>query len=323
MASRDRNWGHASSAWLHVSNQIPSSNRRCCMRAYCLATYAVLLLCACDRAGPTDRVVAQSVASPVAEAGGSHSSSIVIRGAGSTFVNPIMQRWIGTYAPSSMTQVVYSSVGSTEGIRRIVERTVDFGVSDVAISEDELALAKDPIVQIPLTVGAVTVAYNRSGLASRLKLSKRAVAGIFLGEIRKWNDPQIAATNRDVVLPDLNITVVFRSDGSGTTGAFTRYLAEASSTWKSDIGSGKSVRFPVGHGAMGSQKVAAELSGSPGAIGYVELTYAKQADLSLGYAMLENSSGRFIEPTIESIGAAAERAAASMPDDMLVSLVNV
>jgi len=245
-----------------------------------------------------------------------------LQGAGSSFVFPIMSKWVGTYDGVARTRVKYQSSGSSDGVKQITAQTVDFGASDVAMSDEEMSRAPGPIVHIPITLGAVVVAYSREGLPARLKLSRDAVAGIFLGDIKKWNDARIAATNRDVRLPATDIAVVVRSDGSGTTGVFTKFLSNANKRWKEQIGDGKIVKFPVGTGAKGNEGVALQLARTPGSVGYVELAYARQSDLGLGYAYMENPAGKMVEPSLETTNAAAAEIAQRMPDDLRISIVD-
>ena len=254
--------------------------------------------------------------------GAAQEARVDLLGAGSTFVFPIMSKWVDEYDGVARTRVKYLSSGSSDGVKQITAQTVDFGASDVAMSDEELTRAPSPIVHIPITLGAVVVAYSREGLPARLKLSREVVAAIFLGDIKKWNDPRIAATNRDVLLPATEIAVYVRSDGSGTTGVFTKFLSNADRRWKERVGDGKLVKFPVGTGAKGNEGVALQLARTPGSVGYVELAYAKQTDLGLGYAYVENPAGKMVEPSLETTNAAAADLARSMPDDLRISIVD-
>ncbi|MBN1960430.1 MAG: phosphate ABC transporter substrate-binding protein PstS [Deltaproteobacteria bacterium] len=248
--------------------------------------------------------------------------SIDIHGAGATFPYPLYSKWMDEYHKiDPRVRINYQSIGSGGGIRQITERTVDFGATDAAMKESELAKLAKPIFHLPMTLGAVVVTYNLPGIKS-LKLTPELIAGIFLGEITKWNDKRIITVNQDIALPDQAIAVVSRSDGSGTTAVFTQYLAKISQTWKEKVGEGKSVKFPVGLGAKGNEGVAGQVKTSPGNIGYVELAYAIQTGLP--YATIKNKAGSFVQPTLESITAAAAGSgdATQLPEDLRMSIVD-
>jgi phosphate transport system substrate-binding protein len=246
--------------------------------------------------------------------------SIDLQGAGATFPYPLYSKWVAEYQKvDPAVRINYQSIGSGGGIRQITERTVDFGASDAPMKEEELAKAPGKILHIPTTLGAVVVAYNVPGLTD-LKLSPDVVSGIFLGTIKKWNDAKIAKLNPGAKLPGDAITVAYRSDGSGTTAVFTEYLAKVSPAWKDKVGAGKSVSFPTGLGAKGNEGVAGQLKTTPGAIGYIELAYAKQTGLS--YAAIQNRAGKFVSPAPDASTAAAAAAAGSLPDDMRMSIVD-
>jgi phosphate transport system substrate-binding protein len=248
------------------------------------------------------------------------AKNVDLQGAGATFPYPLYSKWVAEYQKvDPAVRINYQSIGSGGGIRQITERTVDFGASDAPMKEEELAKAPGRILHIPMTLGAVVVAYNVAGV-SDLKVSADVVSGIFLGTIKKWNDAKIAKLNPGVKLPADAITVAYRSDGSGTTAVFTEYLAKVSSAWKDKVGAGKSVRFPTGLGAKGNEGVAGQLKTTPGAIGYIELAYAKQTKLP--YASIQNQAGKFVTPAPEASTAAAAGVAASIPDDMRVSIVD-
>jgi len=244
-----------------------------------------------------------------------------IQGAGATFPFPLYSKWIAVYeSVEPGVRINYQSIGSGGGIRQIAERTVDFGASDVPMTEEEQAKAPGPLVHVPMTLGAVVVTYNVAGAPNGLKLTPDVLAGIFLGSIARWNDAAITSLNPGVPLPGDAITVAYRSDGSGTTGVFTSYLSAVSPAWKEKVGAGKKVAFPVGIGAKGNEGVAGQVKTTPGTIGYVELAYAKQTGLP--YATLRNAAGRFVDPTLEAVTAAAASVADSMPDDLRVSLAD-
>jgi phosphate transport system substrate-binding protein len=248
------------------------------------------------------------------------TKAVDLQGAGATFPYPLYSKWVAEYQKvDPAVRINYQSIGSGGGIRQITERTVDFGASDAPMKEEELAKAPGKILHIPTTLGAVVVAYNVTGV-SDLKLSPEVVSGIFLGTIKKWNDGKIAKLNAGMKLPADPITVAYRSDGSGTTAVFTEYLAKVSPAWKDKVGAGKSVSFPTGLGAKGNEGVAGQLKTTPGAIGYIELAYAKQTKLP--YASIQNQAGKFVTPAPEASTAAAASVATSIPDDMRVSIVD-
>ncbi|MBX5481691.1 MAG: phosphate ABC transporter substrate-binding protein PstS [Myxococcaceae bacterium] len=242
---------------------------------------------------------------------------VLINGAGATFPYPLYSKWFSEYNKLHPDERFnYQSIGSGGGIRQIVSGTVDFGASDAPMTDEELAKKPD-LVHIPTVLGAVVVTWNLPGVTA-LKLTPEALAGIFLGQITKWNDPKIAQVNPGVALPDKAIAVVHRSDGSGTTAVFTDYLAKVSPQWKQKPGAGKSVRWPVGLGAKGNEGVTGMVKQMPGAIGYVELAYADQNKLPM--AELRNQAGRFVKPSVESTTAAA--ADVQLPDDFRTSITN-
>jgi phosphate transport system substrate-binding protein len=237
------------------------------------------------------------------------SASPGLAGAGATFPAPLYAKWLSDFqrtGTNAGVKVTYQAVGSGEGVKRFMSHQVDFGASDVAMTDDELAAAEEdggPVLHVPTVIGAVTVAYSLPGGLPRLRMDGRLVGDIFLGKVRSWNDPAIAAQNPGVALPDLPITVVHRSDSSGTTANFTGFVVNHSPEFKARVGTGKGVRWPVGVAAQGSSGVARRVRATSGAIGYVELTYA--LDQGLGYAAVENAAGRFVVPSPESMAAAA------------------
>jgi len=231
-------------------------------------------------------------------------ASGTISGAGSTFAAPVYEQW---GSQQSGLTVNYQAVGSGAGITALVSKTVDFGASDPPLkAAEEAALAKNgsPAVQVPMFLGAITVSYNLPGVKTGLKLDGTTIAGIFLGKITKWNDSAIAALNPGVSLPSTAITVIHRSDSSGTTAGFTGFLAAVDPEWKSKVGSGKDVPWPTGTGAKGNAGVAGAISQSTGAVGYVEQAYALQHNFT--YADVKNKAGNYVEPTLASTSAAAE-----------------
>src|SRR3954470_15223316 len=256
-------------------------------------------------------------------AGSAAAQSVDLNGAGATFPYPIYSKWFADYAQSTGVKINYQSIGSGGGIRQLSEQTVDFGASDSPMSDTELAGAKGgPVLHFPTVMGALVITYNVPGLAAPLDLNAQTIADIFSGRITKWNDTRITTLNNGAKLPATDILVVHRSDGSGTTYIFTDYLSTAVPAWKTSVGKGKEVKWPVGLGAKGNEGVAGQVKQTPGSIGYVELAYAKQNKLST--AAIANKSGAYIVPSVTTVTAAAAGAAASLPanTDYRVSIVN-
>jgi phosphate transport system substrate-binding protein len=230
---------------------------------------------------------------------------MTINGAGASFPAPVYRPWTYTYKKSTGVQINYQSVGSGAGIRQIKAKTVDFGASDKPLKK--AALDKAGLVQFPMLMGGVVAVVNIPGIkTNQLKLSGKVLADIFLGKIKKWNDPAILKMNKGLSLPSLPITVVHRSDGSGTTWIFTNYLCKVSPEWKNGPGNGKAVKWPCGIGGQKNPGVATNVMKSRGSIGYVEYTYATEAKLSV--AKLKNKAGKFVAPTMESFTAAGANA---------------
>ncbi|HEY5778103.1 MAG TPA: phosphate ABC transporter substrate-binding protein PstS, partial [Terrimicrobiaceae bacterium] len=237
-----------------------------------------------------------------------------LSGAGASFPAPLYQRWAVEYNKLHPdVQVNYQSVGSGAGVKQFNQGTVDFAASDAAMSDDEIAKVKQGVVMIPATAGSIVIAYNLPEVKD-LKLSRDAYVGIFLGKIKKWNDPAIAKDNPDEKLPDLPINVAFRSDGSGTTFVFTKHLAAISKDFADEVGSDKSVTWPAGAGGKGNEGVTALVKQTPGTVGYVEYGYAAHNGLSM--ASLQNKSGKFVKPTDES--GAATLANVTFPENLRV-----
>jgi len=258
---------------------------------------------------------------PVKAGKANDSETLDLQGAGATFPYPLYSKWVAEYQKANpKVRINYQSIGSGGGIRQIIEKTVDFGASDAPMTDAELAKAPGQLVHIPTTLGAVVLAYNLADVKSGLKLTPDVVAGIFLGDIKTWDDPKIAKDNPDLKLPKDPITVATRSDGSGTTAVFTDYLSKISPAWKEKVGAGKSVKFPVGLGAKGNEGVAGQVKTTPGTIGYIELAYAKQTGAT--YAFVQNAAGKFVEPSLAGISAAAAGVSKEMPDDFRVSIAN-
>ena len=261
-------------------------------------------------------------ASNTTPAPGANGGSVDLTGAGATFPAPLYSKWFADYAAASGVKINYQSIGSGGGIRQLSEGTVDFGASDSPMKDDEIAKAKGPVMHFPTVLGAVAITYNLPDVTTALKLSGPVLADIFAGRITKWNDPKIAAINAGVKLPATDVLVVHRSDGSGTTFVFTDYLSTVSPAWSSGPGRGKEVPWPVGLGGKGNDGVAGQVKQTPGAIGYVELAYARQNQLA--YASIRNAAGNFVAPSPEGMTAAAAGVAERLPanTDYRLSIVN-
>lgn len=261
-------------------------------------------------------VLALGAALLIGMVGTAFAAETELLGAGATFPQPLYSKMFDLYHKQFKVKVNYQGVGSGAGIEQLNKKTVDFGATDAPMKDKELAAAPAAIVHVPITLGAVVVTYNLPG-NPQLKLSRAVVADIFLGKITKWNDKAIAALNPGVKLPAFPVTVVHRSDGSGTTSIFTDYLAKISPEWKEKVGAGKEVNWPVGLGAKGNPGVAGQVKNVPGSVGYVELIYALENNMPV--ATMENKKGNYIVPTIESTKLSAEVA---IPDDTRVSLTD-
>ncbi len=246
--------------------------------------------------------------------------TVTLVGAGSTFVNPAMQRWSQGFSQAHPNvQINYQSIGSGGGVQQVKAATVDFGASDYSLKDAQLAAMK-PMIQFPESAGPVCVTYNLPELTQPLQLSAPVIAGIFLGQITNWQDAKIAADNPGVKLPKQAIVVVHRSDGSGTTAGFTTYLSAVSDEWKSKVGAGGSVAWPVGLGGKGNEGVTGQLKQSPGAIGYVELAYAQGNQLPV--AKIKNLAGNYVTPSTASTTAAITAFAAQLAQDPRTPIVN-
>jgi phosphate transport system substrate-binding protein len=240
-----------------------------------------------------------------------------ILGAGSTFDNPLFSKMFSEYNKSNGLKVNYQSIGSGGGIQQLTSKTVDFGASDAPLNGKQDSAMSGPAVHIPVTAGAVVLSYNIPDLKDTLMLTPDVLAKIFLGEIKKWNDPRIGAINKGVKLPASDILIAHRSDGSGTTNIFTNYLTKVSKDWEAKVGKGSSVNWPVGLGGKGNEGVAGSIKQTPGSIGYIELAYAIQNNMP--FAKMQNKAGNFITPGIASVTAAAN---IDIPGDAKVSLTN-
>jgi phosphate transport system substrate-binding protein len=252
---------------------------------------------------------------------GSSGGAAQINGAGATFPYPIYSKWFAEYNRAHPgVEINYQSIGSGGGIRQLTNRTVFFGASDGPMTDEQLAAAPDRVLHLPTVLGADVPAYNLPGITQPVKFTGPVLADIFLGKIARWNHPDLARINPGVNLPASAITVVHRSDGSGTTYIWVDYLAKVSPEWKSKVGVATSVNWPVGIGGKGNEGVAGLVQQTPGSIGYVELIYALQNNIA--YGEVENANGEFVRATEASVTKAAEAAAANMPADFRVSITN-
>lgn len=242
--------------------------------------------------------------------------SVKISGAGATFPAPYYNIVFKDYSTKSGNDVTYGGVGSGAGIRSLKDKTVDFGATDVFLSDEELKEMGADVVHIPTALGAVVMSYNLKGV-TELKMTAELISDIYLGKVKKWNDAKIKALNPGQNLPDRGITPVYRSDGSGTTAVFSEYMSKVNEAWKKDIGAGKSLTFPAGIAAKGNPGVAGIIAETEGAIGYIGSEYALA--LNLSSALLQNSSGKFTKADDKSISASAN---VDMPDDMRVIITN-
>jgi len=274
-------------------------------------------LAGCGTAGSNGVVKSTQNASGTAGASGANT----LTGAGSTFDYPFFNKAFYVYGQANNVRVNYQSIGSGGGIEQFIQDTVNFGASDVPMNSSEVAKAQSahgPVVQIPITLGAEAIAYNLPTVKQQLKFTPDVLAGIYLGKITKWNDPQISAINPGVNLPNIPIVVVHRSDGSGTTYIFTDYLSNVSPNWAQKVGKGKSVNWPVGIGGKGNEAVAEIIRNTVGAIGYVELAYALQTNMT--YGLVKNKAGNYVAPSVKTVQAAAATKPNISPTDF--SIVN-
>jgi len=247
------------------------------------------------------------------------AQAVDVTGAGSTFVQPIITKWSATYAEKTGNHINYGGGGSGAGIAQIKAATIDFGASDKPLSPDELSAAG--LGQFPIVIGGVVPVVNIEGIkAGEIKLTGAQLGDIYLGKIKKWNDPALAANNAGVKLPDVAIQAVYRSDGSGTTFNYTNYLSKVSGEWKEKIGEGTTVQWPVGVGGKGNAGVAAYVQQINGSIGYVELAYALQNKMA--YTQLQNAAGKFITPNLASFAAAASHADWKSAKDFQLVITN-
>lgn len=248
---------------------------------------------------------------------------VALTGAGATFPYPIYSKWFSEYAAKTGVKINYQDIGSGGGIRQLSEQTVDFGASDAPMTDEEMTKARGgPVMHFPTVIGAVAVAYNLPTLTQPIRLSGPVLADIFLGKLTRWSDTRIASLNPGVKLPSTDILVAHRTEASGTTFIFTSYLAAVSPEWKSGPGAAKAVQWPAGLGGKGNEGVSGTVKQTPGAIGYVELAYAKQNRLTT--ALVENAAGQFVAPSVEGATAAAQGAVSALTKntDYRISIVN-
>ena len=279
------------------------------------ATVALFALCtACG--GGSSAPVSTNNATPAASGGKTQ-----VNGAGATFPNPIYSKWFSEYNKLHPdVEVNYQSIGSGGGIRQLTAQTVFFGASDAPMTDEQMKQAPGKILHFPTVLGAVVPVYNIEGASAQVKFTGPVLADIFLGKIKRWNDPAIAKANAGIKLPNSEITVVHRSDGSGTSFIYTDYLSKVSDEWKQKVGANASVNWPIGVGGKGNEGVAGLVKQTPNSLGYVELVYALQNKIP--YGAVQNASGEFVTPSTDSVTAAAAGAAANMPKDFRVSITN-
>ena len=251
--------------------------------------------------------------------------TLSINGAGATFPYPIYSKWFDEYHKKNANiQINYQSIGSGGGIKQVTEGTVDFGATDGPMNDDQLKAYQDKhgsgILHFPTVMGAVVPTYNIPGVDASLNFTAEALAGIFLGKVTKWDDAAIVGANKGVKLPSADIVVVHRADGSGTTYCWTDYLSKVSEEWKSKVGKGASVNWPVGLGGKGNEGVTGTVKNTPNSIGYVELIYAESNKIP--YGSVKNASGAFVKASLAAVSAAAASAAKEMPEDFRVSITN-
>ena len=248
-------------------------------------------------------------------------AQLLINGAGATFPYPIYSKWFDEYVKVDPTvRFNYQSIGSGGGIKALRDQTVAFGASDAPLSDAQLQQMPAPVLHFPSVMGAVVLAYNVPSVHQQIKLTGPVIADIFLGKVVKWSDPEIAALNPGVALPDDPIVTAHRSDGSGTTYIFSDYLSKVSAEWSTKVGKGTSLKWPVGLGGKGNEGVTSVVQQTPGAIGYVELIYALTNQIP--FALLQNHDGAWVNASLNGVTAAAAATAANMPDDFRVSITD-
>ncbi len=285
--------------------------------ALAAAVSAALAIAACGSSSSSSSSSAAPAGSSSSSSSSSSGGSATLNGAGSTLAAPIYQQWGSNLKGQGLT-VNYNPVGSGTGITDLQTATVDFAGSDPALKPTDVKAMKGPVLQFPVAFGAITVSYNLPGVKSGLKLDGPTLANIFMGKIKTWNDPAIKTLNPGVSLPSTAITIVHRSDSSGTTDGFTTYLSDVSPTWAKAIGAGKDVKWPVGTGAAKNSGVAAQVKQTTGAVGYVEQAYAIENNFT--YAAIKNSGGTYVLPTIANTSAAAN--GIKVPKDLGISTID-
>jgi phosphate transport system substrate-binding protein len=291
--------------------------RRMAMVATAVAAALAVAACGSSNSSSTTSSGGAAASSTGSSGSSSSSGSGTINGAGSTLAAPIYQQWGSTLKGQGLT-VNFNPVGSGAGQTELASATVDFAGSDPSLKPSDVAKMKGPVLQFPVAAGAITVSYNLSGVKSGLKLDGPTVAGIFMGKIKTWNDPAIKSLNPGVSLPSTNITVVHRSDSSGTTEGFTTWLSDVDPAWKSSVGEGKDVQWPTGTGGKGNSGVAAVVKQTSGAVGYVEQAYALENGFT--YAAIKNSAGSYVLPSIPNTSAAF--LGITVPPDLGISTIN-
>jgi phosphate transport system substrate-binding protein len=253
--------------------------------------------------------------------GAAPAGAQTLTGAGATFPNPIYTKWFDAYNKKTGVQINYQSIGSGGGIRQFTEGTVDFGATDGPMNDQQIATVNGNVLHVPTVLGAVAVTYNLPSIGdTKLKFDGNLLVDIFMGRVTKWSDPKITALNPGVKLPDMDLVVVHRSDGSGTTYVFTDYLNKFSREWKDKVGYATSVNWPIGLGGKGNEGVTQQVKQVEGGLGYVELIYALSNNLP--YGVIKNSAGSFVEPSLESVTAAAAAAKLKQDTDFRVSITN-
>jgi phosphate transport system substrate-binding protein len=276
---------------------------------------------ATSRTGFVRSLLLMLTASALVACGGSKEAPVMLTGAGATFPNPIYSKWFNAFYEATGTQVNYQSLGSGAGVKQFSEGTVDFGATDGPMTDAEIAAVNGKVIHLPTVLGADAVTWNLPSLGkATLNFDAATLADIFLGKITKWNHPRLVALNPGVALPDKDLLVVHRTDGSGTTFIWTDYLSTVSPEWAEKVGRGKSVNWPVGLGGKGNEGVTQQIKQVEGTIGYVEMIYAIANDLPVG--AIKNRDGKFVAPTLESVSAAAAGVSLTEDTDFRVSIVD-
>lgn len=252
-----------------------------------------------------------------------NADDVRLNAGGSTFVYPMMSKWASIYAKEKGTQINYQSIGSGGGIQQMTAKTMDFGCTDGPMNDEQLKKAKETggdVVHIPLVMGAVVAAYNLPEVSQQLKVTGPVLADIFMGKVTKWNDKELQDINPGVSLPEKDILVVHRSDGSGTTYVFADFLSKVSASWKDKVGVATSLNWPTGVGQKGNEGVAGQVVRSPGSIGYIEMAYALQNNIK--FAQVQNKEGQFVNASLKAVTSAAANSLAQIPEDLRYSITN-